>query len=445
MMKKLITRIKYSINHFLRIFYSKKLLRLNKKKIFNQNESIYKNYFIQEKRNKLLNKMNESKLTEDEQNVKLNKFDENAKKEHEIQNKKIEKRAQKLEQRIIKTKTVRDHFHRLLIEKIQNLIFQYTQENEVLEDTIKTLVVEKDQLDKESERFEEIEKLIAKHEEQIFQNTKNTEILKTRERVSKDKDLLLSLSHLTMKFGGLKAVDDLSFDVKKGEIFGLIGPNGAGKTTVFNCITQFYKSNEGDIFFNDVNGETNSLLDYNAHDIINLGIVRTFQNVEMVWELSIIDNLLVGAHSLYSAGFFSQLLHLPKIRYEEKVLRARAEDILKKLDIYIYKDALPYGLPYGILKKIELARTLMTKPNLIILDEPAAGLNDSETSDLADLIKVIRDEFDLTIFLVEHDMGLVMDVCDRICAISFGKLLAIGTPSEIQKHPKVQEAYLGGE
>ncbi|MBN2877955.1 MAG: ABC transporter ATP-binding protein [Bacilli bacterium] len=279
----------------------------------------------------------------------------------------------------------------------------------------------------------------------MFQNTKTIEILETRERVATDKDLLLSLSHLTMKFGGLKAVDDLSFDVRKGEIFGLIGPNGAGKTTVFNCITQFYKSNEGDIFFNDVNGETNSLLDYKTHDIINLGIVRTFQNVELVWELSVLDNLLVGAHSLYSAGFFSQLLHLPKIRYEEKVLKARAEAILKKLDIHIYKDAIPYGLPYGILKKIELARTLMTNPSLIILDEPAAGLNDLESSDLAKLIKVLRDEFDLTIFLVEHDMGLVMDVCDRICAISFGKKLAIGTPSEIQKHPKVQEAYLGGE
>jgi branched-chain amino acid transport system ATP-binding protein len=294
-------------------------------------------------------------------------------------------------------------------------------------------------------RIKSLNKKINKKETLISDNKRMISIQASRKEVEESSDIHLSLSHLTMKFGGLKAVDDLSFDVKKGEIFGLIGPNGAGKTTVFNCITQFYKPNEGNIFFNDQNNETNSLLDFKVHEIINLGIVRTFQNVELVWELSILDNLLVGAHSMYQASFFSQLFHLPKLRYEEKVLKTKALDILSELGLLQYKDLLPYGLPYGVLKKIELARTLMTKPNLIILDEPAAGLNDAETQELGNTIKSIRDRFNLTIFLVEHDMGLVMDICDTVCAISFGKKLAIGTPQEIQKNALVKEAYLGGE
>ena len=257
---------------------------------------------------------------------------------------------------------------------------------------------------------------------------------------------MLSINNLTKTYrGSSKGVHEVSLEIESGDIYGFIGPNGAGKTTVFNCITQFYKPNEGNIFFNDQNDETNSLLDFKVHEIINLGIVRTFQNVELVWELSVLDNLLVGAHSMYQAGFFSQLFHLPKLRYEEKVLKTKALGILEELNLIQYKDVLPYGLPYGVLKKIELARTLMTKPNLIILDEPAAGLNDSETKELADTIKSLRDRFNLTIFLVEHDMGLVMDICDTVCAISFGKKLAIGTPQEIQSNSLVKEAYLGGE
>jgi branched-chain amino acid transport system ATP-binding protein len=439
-----VKKIMFKVNHFLRIFYSKKLLRLNKKKIFNQNEYIYKKYSIQEKRDKLENKLNTKMTSEIENKEKLVKLDEYSKK-LSLAFEKIEIKGVKLEKKIVKTKSTRDYFHHLLLVKIENELKNNKIEMDTLEKDIKSLESEKENTLNDSRKTKEIDELILKAKTKINQCVKKADILETRERVSKDPDVLLSLSHLTMKFGGLKAVDDLSFEVNKGEIFGLIGPNGAGKTTVFNCITQFYKANDGDIFFNDINGEINSLFDYKAHDIINLGIVRTFQNVELVWELSVLDNLLVGAHSLYNAGFFSQLFNLPKIRYEEKVITARAIDILKKLNIFAYKDVFPYGLPYGILKRIELARTLMTKPSLIILDEPAAGLNDTETDDLAALIKQLRDEFDLTIFLVEHDMGLVMDICDRICAISFGKKLAIGTPSEIQEHPKVQEAYLGGE
>ena len=258
-------------------------------------------------------------------------------------------------------------------------------------------------------------------------------------------DVILRLDSLRMQFGGLVAVSDLSFDVKKGEIFGLIGPNGAGKTTVFNCITQFYKPTKGDIIYRNPNGNTINLNDIVVHNVVKEGIVRTFQNVELIWELSIIDNLLVGAHSLYKTGFFAHLFKTPKFRKEEQALREKALKILNDLNLSAYKDFYPFGLPYGILKQIELARTLMSNPRLIILDEPAAGLNDVETDRLIVTIRKIQKEYDVTIFLVEHDMGLVMELCDTICAISFGKKLAIGTPKEIKANPIVQEAYLGGE
>ena len=248
-----------------------------------------------------------------------------------------------------------------------------------------------------------------------------------------------------MQFGGLKAVDNLSFDVKKGEIFGLISPNGAGKTTVFNCITQFYKPTKGEVYYEDKTGQVLLLNEAKVHNVIKKGIVRTFQNVELVWELTVLENLLVAAHSLFKSNLFDQFIHTPKLKKEEEMIRAKALKVLDYLGLTYLQNAYPVGLPYGILKKIELARTLMCNPRLIILDEPAAGLNDAETQELAVLIKKIRDEYKVTIFLVEHDMGLVMDICDTICAISFGKMLAIGTPKQIQKDPAVQEAYLGGE
>ncbi len=258
-------------------------------------------------------------------------------------------------------------------------------------------------------------------------------------------DIILSLENLSMHFGGLKAVDDLSFSVKEGEIFGLIGPNGAGKTTVFNCITRFYKPTAGEIYFKNINNEVVLLNDKKVHNIIREGIVRTFQNVEIVWELNVLDNLLVAAHTVYRSGFFGHLLNSRLLRQEEKVMKNKALKILEDLGLSAYQFAYPLGLPYGILKKIELARTLMANPKLIILDEPAAGLNDAETDDLAKVIKKISQDYKATIFLVEHDMGLVMEICDTVCAISFGKKLAIGTPKEIQSSKVVQEAYLGGE
>jgi len=258
-------------------------------------------------------------------------------------------------------------------------------------------------------------------------------------------DVILRIDHLTMQFGGLKAVDDLSFDVKRGEIFGLIGPNGAGKTTVFNCITQFYKATEGNMYYRTRLSDVITLNHVKVHDVIKQGIVRTFQNVELIWELSILDNMLVGAHSKYRSKFFDHSFQTRRFKREESIIRAKAIKILSDLGLLPYQHFYPLGLPYGVLKKIELARTLMTNPSLIILDEPAAGLNDLETEQLAHTIKKIQKEYDTTIFLVEHDMGLVMSICDTICAISFGKKLAIGTPQVIQKDPVVQQAYLGGE
>ena len=258
-------------------------------------------------------------------------------------------------------------------------------------------------------------------------------------------DVLLSVKGLKMYFGGLKAVDDLSFDVKKGEIFGLIGPNGAGKTTVFNCITRFYDATGGDMYFENRYGEVVDLRKYKVHDIILQGITRTFQNIELVKEISVLENLLVAGTRSYRSGFLVHALGLPMLKKEERLMREKAMRILKFMELENYASWLAFGLPYGILKKVEIARALMADAKLIIMDEPAAGLNDVETAELTKTIRRIRDEFGVTILLVEHDMGLVMNVCDTVCAISFGQMLAIGTTEEIQKNKAVQEAYLGVE
>jgi len=256
-------------------------------------------------------------------------------------------------------------------------------------------------------------------------------------------NVVLDVKDLCMYFGGVKAVDGLSFQVKKGEIFGLIGPNGAGKTTVFNCITQFYKPTAGSLMFENKSGQVVDLNKEKVHDVILQGIVRTFQNVEVIREVSVLDNLLIAGHRQYTSSLATQTLHLPLLKKEEKVVRERALKVLDFMGLTPYMNWYAMGLPYGVLKKIEIARTLMCDPQLIILDEPAAGLNDTETADLAKLIRRIKEEYNCTILLVEHDMGLVMDICDTICAISFGKLLGIGTPDEIQNNEDVRTAYLG--
>ena len=210
-------------------------------------------------------------------------------------------------------------------------------------------------------------------------------------------DEVLRLENLSIHFGGLKAVDDLSFAIKEKEIFGLIGPNGAGKTTAFNCITQFYKPSSGAVYFRNKDGQVENLVGQPVHSIIRKGLVRTFQNVELVGELSIIDNVLIGGHIDFKASGFEQALRLPRARREEKQMREKAEDVLRFMGI----------------------------------------------AELKDNIYQVREKYGCTILLVEHDMRLVMSICDRICAISFGKFLACGTPSEIQGNAQVQEAYLG--
>jgi branched-chain amino acid transport system ATP-binding protein len=257
------------------------------------------------------------------------------------------------------------------------------------------------------------------------------------------KDVILDIRNLSMTFGGLKAVDNLSFQIKKNQIFGLIGPNGAGKTTVFNCVTQFYKSALGEIIFENKNGDIINLNDIPVDKVINQGLVRTFQNVELIKDLTILENVLVGAHIDFKVSLFEEVFRVGRVRKEEIALREKALEVLKFLGIDALQHVYAFGLPYGISKKVELARTLMSNPKLIILDEPAAGLNDAESVQLAQLIKEIKDKYQCSILLVEHDMRLVMDVCDQICAISFGKLLEIGSPKEIQRSKIVQEAYLG--
>lgn len=258
-----------------------------------------------------------------------------------------------------------------------------------------------------------------------------------------EQNKVLEVKDLSMQFGGLKAVDSLNISINEGEIFGLIGPNGAGKTTVFNCITQFYKATSGTVLFRNHDGEVINLMDKQVHEIIGEGLVRTFQNVELIHELSVIDNVLIGAHVEFKTGLLHQFFNTKKAREEEDSNRQHALEILEFLEIDHLKDAKVGGLSYGILKKVELARTLISRPKLIILDEPAAGLNDTETIQFVETIRKIQKDLSCSILLVEHDMRFVMDVCDRITAISFGRHLATGTPEEIQNDLIVQEAYLG--
>ena len=251
---------------------------------------------------------------------------------------------------------------------------------------------------------------------------------------------VLSLKHLTKRFGGLTAVDNVNFDIEQGEIFGLIGPNGAGKTTIFNLITAIYSTTEGEIYFND-----KKLEKLKPFEIANMGITRTFQNIRLFKKLTAYDNVLTACHKLADYSIFNSIIRIGKYKNQEKQLNEKTAELLKLMGLWEYKDIVASNLPYGLQRKLEIARALALEPKLLLLDEPAAGMNPEETMQLMELIKEIRNKFDLTVLIIEHHMDLIMGVCDKIFVLNFGIPLALGTPKEIQEDKKVIEAYLGKE
>lgn len=249
---------------------------------------------------------------------------------------------------------------------------------------------------------------------------------------------LLEVKNLGISFGGLRAVDAFNVNIEKGQLYGLIGPNGAGKTTVFNMLTGVYKPSDGTILLDGKNITGKKTIDINK-----AGIARTFQNIRLFKDLSVLDNVKIGLHNSHSYSTLAGILRLPTFFKTEKLMNARAMELLKVFDLAGEADYLASNLPYGKQRKLEIARALATEPKLLLLDEPAAGMNPNETQELMDTIRFVRDEFDMTILLIEHDMKLVSGICEELTVLNFGQVLAQGETSAVLNDPEVIKAYLG--
>ncbi|CUH67582.1 Lipopolysaccharide export system ATP-binding protein LptB [Thalassovita gelatinovora] len=251
---------------------------------------------------------------------------------------------------------------------------------------------------------------------------------------------LLQVEDLAVHFGGVKAVDGVSFNVEAGEVFSIIGPNGAGKSTIFNLISRFYKPTRGTIRF-----DGQDITAMQAHQIGQLGIARTFQNIELFDHSTVLDNLLMGRHTHRSTNWVQDMMYLPKVRRSERGHRRQVEEVIEFLELEAYRDKLIAGLPYGVRKVVEIGRALAMGPKMILLDEPASGLSVEESQEVAFWVEDMRRDMGLTVLMVEHDMSLVNQVSDRVLAVANGEALAMGTPAEVQANPQVKAAYLGTE